>query len=188
MTDAGEAQHEKEGFDQWHDDDHHDNNNKHEKKKLENPRLLIVIGLSLTIPIVLLEITHHSTVIDYVTLALATPVQFILGKPFYIRFYRAVVRQRRGFTTDTLVVLSTSVEYGYSLISLLAGADLRFFEASTSVLTIFTIGEYLESRVIKTTAESIRNLLALKPKTAVVIRGSFSNCRRYRCSARKNCC
>ena len=67
-------------------------------------------------------------------------------------------------------MLSTSVAYGYSLISLLAGADLQFFEASASVLTIFTIGEYLENRVIKTTTESIRNLLALKPRTAVVIR------------------
>ena len=46
----------------------------------------------------------------------------------------------------------------------------KFFEASSSVLTIFTIGEYLESRILKTTSESIRNLLALKPKSAVVIR------------------
>ena len=118
----------------------------------------------------MLEITHHSIMTDYVILALATPVQFILGKPFYIRFYKAVIRQRKGFTTDTLVVLSTSVAYGYSLISLLAGADLQFFEASASVLTIFTIGEYLESRVIKTTTESIRSLLALKPRIAVLIK------------------
>ena len=151
------------------EDDHHHEDNKY-KKKFDNPKLLIIIGLALTIPIVLLETTHHNIIIDYVTLALATPVQFILGKPFYIRFYRAVIRQRKGFTTDTLVVLSTSVAYGYSLISLLAGSDLQFFEASASVLTIFTIGEYLESRVIKTTTESVRNLLALKPSTAVVIR------------------
>jgi Cu+-exporting ATPase len=51
-----------------------------------------------------------------------------------------------------------------------SGSHVQFFEASSSVLTIFTIGEYLESRVLKTTSESIRNLLALKPKSAVVIR------------------
>jgi P-type Cu+ transporter len=165
VAEAGEEA--KEHFEQEHDHRHEDNKY---KKKFDNPKLLIIIGLALTIPIVLLELTHHNIMIDYVTLALATPVQFILGKPFYIRFYRAVIRQRKGFTTDTLVVLSTSVAYGYSLISLLAGADLQFFEASASVLTIFTIGEYLENRVIKTTTESIRNLLALKPRTAVVIR------------------
>jgi P-type Cu+ transporter len=164
LTEAGEYD---EDFDQRHDHPHEDKN---KEKFFDNPKLLIGIGLALTIPIVLLEITHHNIITDYVTLALATPVQFILGKPFYIRFYRAVIRQRKGFTTDTLVVLSTTVAYGYSLVSLLAGADLQFFEASASVLTIFTIGEYLESRVLKTTTESIRNLLALKPKTAVVIR------------------
>lgn len=164
MTEAGE---EKEDFEQGHG--HHHKDHKY-KEKFDSPKLLIIIGLALTIPIVLLEITHHSIMTDYVILALATPVQFILGKPFYIRFYRAVMRQRKGLTTDTLVVLSTSVAYGYSLISLLAGADLQFFEASVSVLTIFTIGEYLESRVVKTTTESIRSLLALKPRIAVVIK------------------
>jgi P-type Cu+ transporter len=160
---------EGENYDFEQEHDHHHKDNKY-KKKFYNPKLLIVIGLTLTIPIVLVEFIHHSIIIDYVTLALATPVQFILGKPFYLRFYRAVIRQRRGFTTDTLVVLSTSVAYGYSIVSLLAGADLQFFEASASVLTIFTIGEYLETRVIKTTTESIRKLLALTPRTAVVIR------------------
>jgi P-type Cu+ transporter len=164
VTEAGEE--EKEEYEQA--EHHHEDKSK--KIFFDNPKLLIVIGLALTIPIILLELTHHNIITDYVTLALATPVQFILGKPFYIRFYRAVIRQRKGFTTDTLVVLSTSVAYGYSLIALLAGADLQFFEASASVLTIFTIGEYLESRVLKTTTESIRNLLALKPRTAVVIR------------------
>ncbi|MGI0045215.1 MAG: heavy metal translocating P-type ATPase, partial [Nitrososphaeraceae archaeon] len=73
-------------------------------------------------------------------------------------------------TTDTLVVLSTSVAYFYSIINMVTGSNLQFFEASSSVLTIFTIGEYLETRVLRTTSESLRNLLALKPKYAVVIR------------------
>jgi len=157
---------ENNDFEQGHD---HPETNKY-NKKFDNPKLLIVIGLALTIPIVLIEFTYHSIIIDYVALSLATPVQFILGRPFYIRFYRAVIRQRKGFTTDTLVVLSTGIAYSYSLVSLLAGADLQFFEASASVLTIFTIGEYLESRVINTTTESISNLLALKPRNAIVIR------------------
>ena len=134
-----------------------------------NEKLLIIIGLALTIPIVLLELFYDSVFSDYISLALATLVQVVLGKPFYTRFYRAV-RLRRAFTTDTLVVLSTSVAYGYSIVSLLAGSHIVFFEASASVLTIFTIGEYLEGRVLRTTSESIRRLLALKPKSAAVIR------------------
>ncbi len=53
---------------------------------------------------------------------------------------------------------------------LFTSSHVQFFEASTSVLTIFTIGEYLERKVLKTTTESLNNLIALKPKTATVMR------------------
>lgn len=157
------------------DDDQHQGNNtsnEHEEEEEHSDskeRLLIVLGLALTIPIVLLELFYDSLYSDYISLALATPVQIILGKPFYTRFYRAI-KLSKAFTTDALVVLSTSVAYGYSIVSLLTGSHIIFFEASASVLTIFTIGEYLEGRVLRTTSESIRRLLALKPKSAVVIR------------------
>jgi hypothetical protein len=52
------------------------------RRKSNNDELLIVIGLVLTIPIVLIEIifaSNHSFVIDFIMLALAFPVQFILG-------------------------------------------------------------------------------------------------------------
>ena len=141
-----------------------------EEKGFASARLSIIIGLALTIPIVILEVFYSDNLtMDYVALALATPVQVILGQPFYARFYRAI-RYGKPLTTDALVVLSTSIAYGYSLISILTGSGLLFFEASASVLTIFTIGEYLESRVLRSTSESIRRLLALKPKTATIIR------------------
>lgn len=134
-----------------------------------NPKTLIIIGLALTIPIVLLELFYDSATADFISLALATPVQVLLGRPFYARFFRAI-GQRKGFTTDTLVVLSTSIAYGYSVIALMIGQELHFFEASASVLTIFTIGEYLEGRVLQSTSESLKKLFALKPKTATIIR------------------
>ena len=140
-----------------------------EEKGFFNAKLLIVIGIALTVPIVLLELFFRSEAIDFILLALATPVQILLGRPFYVRFLGAL-RRRRGFTTDTLVVLSTSVAYGYSIVSLLAGQGLTFFEASASVLTIFTIGEYLEGRVLKTTSESLRRLFELQPKVATIVR------------------
>ena len=126
-------------------DEEHVHSDNQKKKKLFNDILLIIIGLALTIPIVLLEsLLPHSLLTGYITLALATPAQILLGRPFYYRFFQAV-KHRKRFTTDTLVVLSTSVAYLYSLFTLLfTNSYVLFFEASTSVLTIFTIGEYLE--------------------------------------------
>ena len=134
-------------------------------------KLLIILGLVMTIPIVILETFYHELpLVEYATLALATPIQFLLGRPFYERFFRSI-KHDRPFTTDTLIVLSTSVAYVYSLNNLATGQGSTYFEASAAVLTIFTMGEYLESRVIQTTSESIRKLLELKPKSATVIRG-----------------
>ncbi|MGC2575871.1 MAG: copper-translocating P-type ATPase [Candidatus Nitrosopolaris sp.] len=112
----------------------------------------------------------HSSTIEFIMLVLATPAQILLGRPFYYRFFQ-VVKHRKRFTTDILVVLSTSVAYLYSLFTLLfTNSHVQFFEASTSVLTIFTIGEYLEGKVLKTTNESLKKLIDLKPKTAIVMR------------------
>ena len=66
--------------------------------------------------------------------------------------------------------LSTSVAYVYSMVAIFTNQDARFFEASASVLTIFTIGNYVESRVLGITSESIKGLLSLQPKTATIIR------------------
>ena len=141
-------------------------------EKDKGERILILVGLVLTIPLVVIEllefydILNSGIIIDHVLLSLAMPVQVILGRPFYRRFYNSL-KKRRGFTVDTLVVLSTTVAYLYSLVAIVANQDARFFEASASVLTIFTIGEYIENKVLGTTAESIKRLLALKPKTAI---------------------
>jgi P-type Cu+ transporter len=122
-------------------DDHEDI----ETKKILSDKTFIIIGLVLTAAIVALELMFHQSFTNGIIMfILATPVQFLLGKPFYIRFYRAL-KNRKKFTTDTLVVLSTSVAYFYSLIILVSSTGTHtFFEASSSVLTIFTIGEYID--------------------------------------------
>jgi Cu+-exporting ATPase len=148
-------------------------------KKIRYEKLLIILGLALTIPLVIIEtflsqerfliLVGNNLSIDTILLFLATPVQIILGWPFYKRFYNSLKR-KRGFTVDTLVVLSTTVAYTYSIIAMAMGLEIRFFEASASVLTIFTIGEYVESKVLGTTYDSIKKLVALKPKTTVIIK------------------
>lgn len=143
-------------------DDNHGNGS-------DKTKLLIVIGIALTIPIVVLESLPHYSIPDYIGLILATPIQFLLGLPFYRNFVQKI-KQRTPFTTDTLVVLSTSIAYAYSIFAIFTTSHAPFFEASSSVLTIFTIGEYLERRVRKATSESVRSLLELKPKVATVIR------------------
>lgn len=140
-----------------------------EGQDLGKTKRLIILGLALTIPIVILETVFDSLTIDILLLVLATPIQVLLGRPFYERFYKMLVHRHR-LTTDTLVVLSTTIAYVYGIVSMVTGAHAPFFEASASVLTIFTIGEYIENRVKRTTTGTIKSLLELKPKTATVLR------------------
>lgn len=134
-----------------------------------NTIYLIILGIVLTTIIVSLETLFDSFTTDVLLLILATPVQILLGKPFYISFFNSL-KQKKAFTVDTLVVLSTTVAYLYSLVATLIGSHAPFFEASVSVLTIFTIGTYIENKVTQKTSEGLKELLALKPKIALVIR------------------
>ena len=153
------------------DEEKEEEEEEQEQEELQKTKILIILGIALTVPLVIIETFYHelATITDYILLGLATPVQLILGKPFYTKFYYFLIR-KKFFTINTLVVFSTTIAYIYSIISMITGQELRFFEASASVLTIFTIGEYLESRVLQSTSESIKKLIALKPKTAMVIR------------------
>jgi P-type Cu+ transporter len=152
----------------------HEREEKKRKEKNKNVKILIMMGVVITIPLVVVEllqfyyILKDGIIIEYFLLSLATPIQILLGRPFYKRFYNSL-RKKRIFTVDTLVVLSTSIAYVYSIIAIFTNQDARFFEASAYVLTIFTIGEYVESRVLGTIFESIKRLVALQPKTAIIV-------------------
>jgi Cu+-exporting ATPase len=108
----------------------------------------------------------------WIQLALATPVQFVLGW----RFYRAGWRALRAGTgnMDLLVAIGTSAAYGLSLYLLLqhagAGMPHLYFEASAAVITLVLLGKWLEGRAKRQTTEAIRALNALRPATARVLR------------------
>lgn len=105
-----------------------DQEEREEEEELQKAKFLIFLGLTLTIPLVIIETFYHesATLTDYILLGLATPVQLIVGKPFYTKFYYSLIR-KKFFTINTLVVLSTTIAYVYSLISMISGQELRFF-------------------------------------------------------------
>ncbi|CAI5523207.1 unnamed protein product [Closterium sp. Naga37s-1] len=106
-------------------------------------------------------------------LLLATPVQFHLGRRFYIAGFRSL---RHGSANmDVLVALGTSAAYGYSLLTLAVqigsgrylGHD--FFETSVMLIVFILGGKYLEAVAKGKTSEAIQKLLQLAPATAVLV-------------------
>lgn len=104
---------------------------------------------------------------------LATPVQFWIGRRFYVAGWKAV---RAGTANmDVLVALGTSAAYGLSVyLWLTIGEHARhlYFDAASIVITLILLGKWLEARAKHQTADAIRSLNALRPTTARVWRDS----------------
>jgi len=109
-------------------------------------------------------------------LLLTTPI-IGAGYQFYTVGIRTVVKSRRA-SMDTLVALGTGTAYLYSLaISILiwtgnsnyTSHDL-YYEVAGLLIVFILLGRMLEALAKGRTSESIRKLLELQPKTALVVR------------------
>ncbi len=106
-------------------------------------------------------------------LILGTPVQFWVGKDFYIKAYKTA--KKLAFGMDTLVVLGTSAAYFYSVFVIIYEILVPefqgdvFFETAVFLLTFIVLGKYLEASAKGKTSEAIKKLVELQAKTAVLI-------------------
>jgi len=110
-------------------------------------------------------------------LLLATPVQFYVGKSFYIGAYKAL--KSGGANMDVLVSLGTSAAYFYSLYLTwdwyAAGASAHhapslYYETSAVLITLVVMGKLFETMAKGRTSEAIKSLMGLAAKTALVVR------------------
>ena len=138
------------------------------KKEVRERILLFSIGLALTVPIVFITFFTMFPDKNYVLLALATPVQFIVGWHFYRGAYSSI--RNRFADMNVLVALSSSVAYVYSAyVTFFVPEGMGYFEAAAIVITTITLGMLLEDMAVERTGDAIKKLMALQPKTAIVI-------------------
>lgn len=145
-----------------------------EKKQKDHIRVLkirFILSALFSLPLFYGMVTHfqflsflpmpHILMDRWVQLVLATPVQFIIGFPFYQSAYRAL---RNGSANmDVLVVIGTSAAYGYSIF----GKDL-YFETSSVLITFILGGKWIEHVAKGKSSDGIKALLTLRPETATV--------------------
>ena len=107
---------------------------------------------------------------------LTAPVQFWVGRRFYVNAWKAL--KRHAATMDTLIVLGTSAAYFYSLFVTLAPDFLRsqglmaevYYETATVVMTLILLGRLFENRARGQTSAAIRTLMGLQPRAARILR------------------
>lgn len=103
-------------------------------------------------------------------LLLATPVQFIIGFPFYSGALKAL---RAGSSDmNVLVAMGTSAAYAYSLWKTIAGTHGGgvYFETSAVLITLILLGRFLEAGAKSNTSSAIKALMGLRARTARIWR------------------
>lgn len=98
-----------------------------------------------------------------------------LGKKFYRAGLSGIMHLAPNM--DSLIAIGTLSSFIYSLFSLaqIALGDVHavhrlYFESAGTILTLITLGKYLEAIAKNKTNDAVRALLALAPKTALVER------------------
>ncbi|QWE18005.1 heavy metal translocating P-type ATPase [Polynucleobacter corsicus] len=134
-------------------------------------RVVLSFALSapLFLPMFFMPFGIHWSLSGWWQLALATPVQFILGWRFYVAGYKSVMAGAGNM--DLLVALGTSAAYGLSLYILLTSSHAHelYFEGSAVIICMVLLGKWLEARAKQQTSEAIRALQKLWPEHAKVL-------------------
>ena len=163
----------------------------------ETPKILrrFIVSLVLLVPLLYVSMGHmllalpipqamenNALVIGLYELLLAVAVM-IVNQKFFINGFRNIFSG--GVNMDTLVALGSAAGFIYStgnLFSMLLAARAGdwqsvavggmdfYFETSAMILTLITVGKWLESRSKGKTTNAIKGLMDLAPKTARLVK------------------
>ncbi|MBS4178379.1 heavy metal translocating P-type ATPase [Lederbergia citrea] len=146
-------------------------------QEIQNQKRKFTLSLILSIPLLWTMVAHFSftsflyvpqgLMNPWVQMALATPVQFYIGRQFYVGAYKAL--RNKSANMDVLVALGTSAAYFYSVFLVLnKGSDL-YFETSAVLITLIILGKLFEAKAKGRSSEAIKKLMGLQAKTATVL-------------------
>lgn len=164
--------------------DEQDESTDHRLQEIERQKKKFIISFILSFPLLWAMVSHFSftsfiylpdmLMNPWVQLALATPVQFIIGGQFYVGAYKAL--RNKSANMDVLVALGTSAAYFYSVYLSIQSigssehmTDL-YFETSAVLITLIILGKLFEAKAKGRSSEAIKKLMGLQAKTATVVR------------------
>lgn len=153
------------------------------EQAIQDQKKKFIISAILSLPLLWTMVGHFSftsfiympefLMNPWVQMALATPVQFIIGRQFYVSAYKAL---RNGSANmDVLVVMGTSAAYFYSVYQAIITTGEHhtanlYFETSAVLITLIILGKLFEAKAKGRSSEAIKKLMGLQAKTALVIR------------------
>ncbi len=147
------------------------------------PLMYIAMGHMVGLPVPsILTGEENAVIFAFTQLLLTVPVIYV-NRKYYINGYKMLFKGAPNMDTLIAVGSSAALIYGIFVIYLMAYGqghgipelvheymhDL-YFESAAMILTLITLGKYLETRSKGKTSEAIEKLMDLAPKTAIRIR------------------
>lgn len=150
-------------------------------------RRRFLVSLVLGLPVFLIAMAgmfpgnplqHYTYALNWVQLALTTPVVFWCGWPFFERGWASIKHMSPNMFT--LIAIGVGAAYLYSLAATLIpdafpegfrmhGAVEPYYDTAATVTILVLLGQVLELRARGQTGAAIRRLLGLAPKTARLV-------------------
>ena len=160
------------------------------EKKLEEMQIIwrrFVVSLVFTVPLFYISMGHmvglplpaflhpamNAKAFIMTQMLLTLPVM-IVGNKFYRVGFKTLIKGSPNM--DSLIAIGTSAAFLYGAFAVIKvfGGDHHYtmnlyFESAAVILTLITLGKYLEAVSKGKTSEAIKKLMGLTPKTATVI-------------------
>lgn len=154
------------------------------QKEIQKQKNNFIFSVILSFPLLWAMVSHFSftsfiympdfLMNPWVQMAFATPVQFIIGKQFYVGAYKAL--KNKSANMDVLVAMGTSAAYFYSVYQAIISSGSHhntaqlYFETSSILITLILLGKLFEAKAKGRSSEAIKKLMGLQAKTALVLR------------------
>ena len=162
-----------------------------QKKKMDESRLLLIrfiVSACFTVPLLIITMGHMvgmplPDIIDPMKNSLNFAIiQVVLTLPVMImgyKFYKIGIKNlfKLSPNMDSLIAISTFAAFIYGIFGIykIKSGDTSYamhlyFESAAVILTLITLGKYLEAVSKGKTSQAIKALMGLAPKSATIIR------------------
>lgn len=136
------------------------------------PLMYIAMGPMLSLP---LPALFENMLCLAITQALLSLIIVFINRKFFISGIKGLIKLSPNM--DTLIAIGSGASYIFSLVMLYQlaynhseGSHHFYFESAAMILTLVTVGKYLESLSKNKTSSALESLVNLAPKTARVLR------------------
>ncbi|MBN8680432.1 MAG: copper-translocating P-type ATPase [Chitinophagales bacterium] len=147
-----------------------------QQQKFQSLKRKTILAIALSIPVVLIGMFFMDLpYANEIMWVLSTPVVLWLGRDFFLNAWKQA--RHRSANMDTLVALSTSVAYGFSVFNTLFPEYWHerglhghvYFEAASVVIAFILLGKYLEEKAKGNTSSAIKKLIGLQPRVVTMV-------------------